>query len=108
MTAVPLHPDRRLLIGSFCAIAVSFVAAYGYSQHALAAVDRASDLLAEKSAPSIRHLAEMRTAVRQTQLWLEREVVGHDPAARAELTLALDRVHEEAHAYLVLPTFPGE
>jgi signal transduction histidine kinase len=105
----PSHPDLRILFGSFVAVAVTFAAANAYGLYAIARVDAASDAIAYDSAPSIEHLAALRTAVRQTELLLERAV--RDDAkdeAVVGAEKALEQVNAEARAYLALPRFPGE
>lgn len=102
----PSHPADRFLFGAFVAVALAFVATNVYGYSALARIDSASDDIAFNSAPSVAHLAALRTAVRHVQLLLERGA--RTAAAREEIERALGEVNAEARAYLSLPTFPGE
>ncbi len=103
----PSHPDLRILFGAFVAVAASFAAANAFAQYVIGRVDSASDEIAYNSAPSIEHLAALRSAVRQSQLLVERQA--HAPGSSgADVEQALVQVNREARAYLDLPTFPGE
>ncbi|HET7824823.1 MAG TPA: ATP-binding protein [Anaeromyxobacter sp.] len=106
--AGPSHPDLRILFGIFLAVAALFTGANAYSQYALERIDAASDEIAYNSAPSMAHLAALRSAVRQVQLLVERSA--RTPAVEddAEAEQALAQVNSEARAYLGLPRFPGE
>src|SRR5512139_3755296 len=99
----PSHPADRFLLAAFVAVALTFVAANVYGEYALARIDSGTDDIAFGAAPSIAHLAALRTSVRQVQLLLERGTRG--AAERREVERALGQVNTEARAYLALPTF---
>lgn len=96
------------LVGTFAAVALSFLAATAVTQHAIARIDSASDEIAFNSAPSIRHLAALRSAARQAQFLAGDLLARGDPRGRAAVENALGEVNAEANAYLRLPTFAGE
>ncbi len=107
MAAAPFSWNERALLGAFVAVAVAFFAANVYTQHAMERVDDASKDIAFNSAPSIQHLAAVRTSVRQVEFLLGQALSlgGKD---RSELDAAVAQINDEANAYLALPTFPGE
>jgi signal transduction histidine kinase len=105
--AGPSHPDLRILFGAFVAVAAIFAAANGLAQYVIGRVDSASTQIAYNSAPSIEHLAKLRSAVRQSQLLVERQAHKRGSSG-VEVEGALAQVNTEARAYLDLPTFPGE
>lgn len=98
---------EQLLLAAFVAVALAFFAANAYTQHAMRSVDVASDDIALNSAPSIRRLAAVRTAVREAQFLVGMAVTLGGKGAQ-ESEAAVGRVNAEARAYLALPTFPGE
>jgi signal transduction histidine kinase len=101
--------DLRFLLGAFAAVVVTFFTANVVTQRAMHEVDAASDEIAFDSSPSIQHLAALRTAVVHAEFLLGSELTGAGgDRSRPEIEQALARVHQEANAYLTLPTFPGE
>ncbi len=106
----PRHPRARLsaIVFVFAAVAVSFLGANAVTQHAMRRIDSASDEIAFNSAPSIQHLAALRSATRQTQFLVGALFTGAEPGDPKAVEAALATVNGEAEAYLGLPTFPGE
>ncbi len=100
--------DLRFLVAAFAAVALTFLAAFGLTQHAIRKIDAASDDIAFNSAPSIQRLAGVRTAVRHVEFLLGTAVAVGDARERAAVDPALAQLNAEANAYLALPTFPGE
>lgn len=104
------HARFRLwaLVGAFVAVAVSFLAANAVTQHAMRRIDSASDDIAFNSAPSIEHLAALRSAARQTQFLVGTLFTTGEPGNRVAVEVSLATMNAEANAYLKLPTFKGE
>jgi signal transduction histidine kinase len=101
--------DLRFLLVAFAAVAVTFFTANLVTQRAMREIDGASDQIAFDAAPSIEHLAALRSAVRNAQFLVGIELAGGtDALSRAGIEEALAQVTREANAYLSLPTFPGE
>jgi signal transduction histidine kinase len=89
-------------------IALSFVAATGFGQWRMRALDRAVVSIADTTAPGVEHLAAARGEIRTLQgLLRERafEHGSHDPSAVEPSRRALAR---SIHDYLVLPLAAGE
>ena len=108
MNPRPARARLSALVGAFAAVAVSFLGANAVTQHAMRRIDAASDDIAFNSAPSIQHLAALRSAARQTQFLVAALFTGGAPGDRAAVEASLATVNAEADAYLRLPTFPGE
>lgn len=100
--------DLRFLLGAFAVVAVTFFGANVVTQRAMHQVDVASDDIAFNSAPSIQHLAAVRTAVRHVEFLMGAELMAGGGRDHAAIEQALAQVNQEASAYLSLPTFPGE
>jgi signal transduction histidine kinase len=101
--------DLRFLLGAFALVAVTFFTANVVTQRAMHQVDVASDEIAFDSAPSIQHLAAVRTAVRHVEFLVGTELMGGEgERSHAGIEQALAQLTQEANAYLALPTFPGE
>jgi signal transduction histidine kinase len=103
------HLDLRFLLGAFAVVAVTFFTANVVTQRAMHEVDVASDAIAFDSAPSIQHLAAVRTAVRHVEFLVGTAVMGGGGERNhAGIEQALAQLTQEANAYLSLPTFAGE
>ena len=93
----------------FAVIVGSFVAATLLATLQMRAIDSKAGDIAENAAPSIERLAAARAEIRNLQLivrsQLERAERPFDDAAIERSQRQLDG---SLHAYLVLPTFPGE
>ncbi|MFL5273192.1 MAG: sensor histidine kinase, partial [Anaeromyxobacteraceae bacterium] len=101
--------DLRFLLGAFGVVAVTFFTANVVTQRAMHQIDVASDEIAFDSAPSIQHLAAVRTAARHVEFLVGAELMGVEgKRSHAEIEQALAQLTQEANAYLSLPTFPGE
>jgi signal transduction histidine kinase len=101
--------DLRFLLGAFAVVAVTFFTANVVTQRAMHQVDVASDDIAFNSAPSIQHLAAVRTAARHVEFLVGAELIGAEgKRSHAGIEQALAQLTQEANAYLSLPTFPGE
>jgi len=84
--------SSRLLFGAFATVVASFVAAGVLEQYASRDVDLASDAIVSNAAPSIEHLAALRSEVWQSEFllgdWLEKHASGRkadDAAVEASL-----------------------
>jgi signal transduction histidine kinase len=108
MTQGPSQLDLRFLLGAFAAVAVTFFTANVFTQRAMHQVDVASDEIAFDAAPSIQHLAAVRTAVRHVEFLLGIDLTKGGGRGHAEIEQALTQANEAATAYFTLPTFPGE
>jgi signal transduction histidine kinase len=108
MTRASPQLDLRFLLGAFVGVAVSFVSANAFTQYAMRRIDVASDEIAYDAAPSIEHLAGLRTAVRHAEFLLSSAETMGDVEERATVEPALALVNDEANAYLALPIFPDE
>ncbi|HET9597580.1 MAG TPA: HAMP domain-containing sensor histidine kinase [Anaeromyxobacteraceae bacterium] len=108
MAKGPSRLDLRFLVGAFAVVAVTFFTANVVTQRAMHEIDVASDEIAFDSAPSIEHLAAVRTAVRHTEFLVGDELTRRDGTSGSAVEQALAQVNQEANAYLGLPTFPGE
>lgn len=95
-------------MGTFVAVALTFFAANIFTQRAMAQIDAASDDIAFNSAPSIQRLSGVRTTVRHAEFLLDAAVSSGTPKNRAAVAPALAHLADEANAYLLLRTFPGE
>ncbi|RKH40224.1 sensor histidine kinase [Corallococcus sp. AB050B] len=103
-------PSGRMLALAFTAVVCSFVAASFVVQRASAQIGDLSEGIIFNSGPSIEHLAQIRRAVLEAELSLERYL--HEPGNRQEaartLEVDLTRLKDAARAYLDLPPVPGE
>src|SRR5438445_485479 len=84
--------SSRLLFSAFAAVVASFVASGVLEQYASRDVDLASDAIVSNAAPSIEHLAALRSEVWQSEFllgdWLEKHASGQkadDAAVEASL-----------------------
>ncbi|HZZ84123.1 MAG TPA: HAMP domain-containing sensor histidine kinase [Anaeromyxobacteraceae bacterium] len=98
--------DLRLLAGAFAAVVALFFAADAVSERSIRRVDAASDEIAFNTAPSIEHLAAVRTWVSHLEFLLG--LAGHGDEGAEALASTLAQLDGEVNAYLALPTFRGE
>ena len=108
MTRGPSQLDLRFLLGAFAAVALTFFTANVFTQRAMHQVDVASDEIAFDVAPSIQHLAAVRTAVRHVEFLVGIDLTTGGGKGRAGIEQALTQANDEANAYLTLPAFPAE
>jgi signal transduction histidine kinase len=103
-------PSGRLLIAVFAAVMGAFVIISLISQHTTAKIESPSNQIASISAPSIEHLAAMRSVVFEVQLTLSKEL--HSGGAPAEQLAALDSalksLNDDVQGYLTLPILQDE
>ncbi len=95
----------------FAAVILVFVAAIGFSNWRLTAIDSASLDIANNAAPSIELLAKARSEMRRSQVllreYLDRRAEGF-PADDHEMNAALRASREAIAQYLALPVFADE
>ena len=103
--------SSRLLFSAFAAVVASFVASGVLEQYASRDVDLASDAIVSNAAPSIEHLAALRSEVWQSEFllgdWLEKHASGQK-ADDAAVEASLQRLTADERRYLLLPRFPDE
>ena len=103
--------SSRLLFGAFATVVASFVAAGVLEQYASRDVDLASDAIISNAAPSIEHLAALRSEVWQSEFllgdWLEKHASGRK-ADDAAVEASLQRLTDDERRYLLLPRLPDE
>jgi len=104
----PSRLDQRFLVGAFLVVAITFFLANAFTQEAMGRIDADSDSIAFNSAPSIEHLAALRTEARHVEFLLGSILSLGGGEERAAIEQALGELNRSANAYLALPISPGE
>jgi signal transduction histidine kinase len=103
---------HSLPLGLACvAVMASILGASALTHHAAKHIDEISDGIAYNAAPSIEHLAGVRTELVALQLLVSEHLrarAANLEGVRERVDAAARRLDEEMRAYLELPAFPGE
>lgn len=103
-------PSSRLLIAVLAAVMGAFVLTSLVAQRTSAKIESLSDEIVSISAPSIEHLASIRSVVFEVQLALSESLRG-GPEAHDRLTLldaSLKSLNDDVRGYLTLPILQDE